>query len=191
MLECKDLEFSYDGKNKVLSGVTLSFEKGKFYGIFGPNGSGKSTLLKLLTGELKSRCGTVFPRWCSALERARYIALVEQQIPAALPLTVAETAALGRYPWEQNGENDEKDDKKLRETCQEFESMFVNLMLKEMRKTIPESDFMPQSFATQTFEEMYDEEIAKSVSKGKGIGIADAMYRQMSYQLSKQYKVEE
>ena len=108
MLECKDLEFSYDGKNKVLSGVTLSFEKGKFYGIFGPNGSGKSTLLKLLTGELKSRCGTVFPRWCSALERARHIALVEQQIPAALPLTVAETAALGRYPWEQNGKNDEK-----------------------------------------------------------------------------------
>lgn len=86
---------------------------------------------------------------------------------------------------------DTKDDEKLKETCQEFESMFVNLMLKEMRKTIPESDFMPQSFATQTFEEMYDEEIAKSVSKGKGIGIADAMYRQMSYQLSKQYKVEE
>jgi Rod binding domain-containing protein len=50
---------------------------------------------------------------------------------------------------------------------------------------------MPKSFATQTFEEMYDEEVAKSISKGKGIGIADAMYRQMSYQLSKQYKVEE
>ncbi|MBR2873160.1 MAG: ABC transporter ATP-binding protein [Lentisphaeria bacterium] len=104
MLECKNLEFSYDGKNKVLSGVTLSFERGKFYGIFGPNGSGKSTLMKLLTNEIKSTGGTVSPLWRSPLERARNIALVEQQIPSSLPLTVAETVALGRYPWERNCE---------------------------------------------------------------------------------------
>lgn len=98
MLECRHLDFSYNGKEKVLSDITLSFEKGLFYGIYGANGSGKSTLLQLLTGELKSSSGVVSPCWRSPRERAQYIALVEQQIPPSLPLTVAEVAALGHYP---------------------------------------------------------------------------------------------
>lgn len=101
MLECRNLSFSYDTRNKVLKNITLSFETGTFYGIFGPNGSGKSTLLKLLTRELKSSCGQVLPRWDSPLMRAQHIALVEQQIPASLPLSVAEIAALGTYPWKK------------------------------------------------------------------------------------------
>ena len=99
MLECKNLVFSYDGKNNVLSEITLKFEPGRFYGIFGPNGSGKSTLLKVLTRELRPASGTLAPQWKNPLERSREIALVEQQIPVSLPLTVAETVALGRYPW--------------------------------------------------------------------------------------------
>ena len=104
MIGCKNLEFSYNGKQKVLSGVSLGFEAGKFYGIYGPNGSGTSTLLKILTGELKCSSGSVSPMWRSSLERARHIALVEQQIPHSIPLTVAETAALGNYPWERSSE---------------------------------------------------------------------------------------
>jgi iron complex transport system ATP-binding protein len=100
MLECRHLDFSYDGKEKVLSDISCSFEKGVFYGIYGANGSGKSTLLKLLTGELKSTSGSVSPGWRSVLERARQVALVEQQIPASLPLSVSEVAALGSYPRE-------------------------------------------------------------------------------------------
>ena len=102
MLECKDLVFSYDKKTNVLSGITLKFEPGRFYGIFGPNGSGKSTLLKVLTRELRPVSGTLSPQWKNPLERSRQIALVEQQIPGNLPLTVAETVALGRYPWENS-----------------------------------------------------------------------------------------
>ena len=102
MLECKDVEFSYNGKEKVLDKVTLAFEAGKFYGIYGPNGSGKSTLLKVLTGELKSSAGSVSPNWRTFLERAQHVALVEQQILQSIPLTVAETASLGSYPWERS-----------------------------------------------------------------------------------------
>lgn len=102
MLECNNLTFSYDGKNNVLSGITLKFEPGRFYGIFGPNGSGKSTLLKVLTRELRPASGTLSPQWKNPLERSRQIALVEQQIPVNLPLSVAETVALGRYPWENS-----------------------------------------------------------------------------------------
>ena len=99
MIRCKELFYSYDGKNFAVEKVSCAFEPGRFYGIFGPNGSGKSTLLKLLTGELYPTSGAVSPCWNHILDRAKNIALVEQQIPPSLPLTVAEVSALGSYPW--------------------------------------------------------------------------------------------
>ena len=83
----------------------------------------------------------------------------------------------------------EKDDKKLKETCQEFESLFVSMMMKEMRKTVPDGGLLSSSFATDTYQDMFDEEISKAASKGNGIGIADAMYRQISAKLKNTYKV--
>ena len=82
----------------------------------------------------------------------------------------------------------EKDDKKLREACEGFESLFLNMMLKEMRKTVPDND---SSYAMGIYQEMLDENIAEVASKGKGIGIADAMYKQLSSQLKNSYKIEE
>lgn len=83
----------------------------------------------------------------------------------------------------------EKDDKKLKEVCKDFESIFVNLLLKEMRKSVPENELMPKSFATQTFEEMLDEKISDNISKENGIGIADMMYKQMSKKLNDTYRI--
>ena len=83
----------------------------------------------------------------------------------------------------------EKDDKKLKETCQEFESLFVSMMMKEMRKTVPDGGLLSSSFATDTYQDMFDEEISKAASRGNGIGIADAMYRQISTKLKNTYKV--
>jgi len=84
----------------------------------------------------------------------------------------------------------EKDDAKLKEACEGFESLFLNMMLKEMRKTVPESE-TSNSYAMGMYQEMLDEEIAENASKGKGIGIADSMYRQLSSQLKNTYKIEE
>lgn len=84
----------------------------------------------------------------------------------------------------------ENDDQKLKEACEGFESLFLNMMLKEMRKTVPESE-LGSSYAMSTYQEMLDENIAENASKGKGIGIADAMYRQMSTKLKNTYKVNE
>ena len=49
-------EFSGD---IVLHPVSISFEKGKIYGIIGRNGSGKTVLLKIISGFLKPTTGTV------------------------------------------------------------------------------------------------------------------------------------
>lgn len=72
-----------------------------------------------------------------------------------------------------------EDDKKLMEVCRDFESIFVQMMLKEMRNTIHEDGFVEKSQGTKIFEEMHMEELAKEMTKGdNSIGIAKMMYEQ-------------
>ena len=99
MIELKNVSLAYSRGNPVLKGVSARFKSGRLYGIFGPNGCGKSTLLKLITGELAPDTGSISPRWNDPLERACRLAMVEQEIPGRIPLTVREVIALGRYPW--------------------------------------------------------------------------------------------
>lgn len=48
MITIKNLSFSYDKDNKILSEINLSIPTGKFSLLIGPTGCGKSTLLKIL-----------------------------------------------------------------------------------------------------------------------------------------------
>jgi flagellar protein FlgJ len=71
------------------------------------------------------------------------------------------------------------EDNKLKEVCKEFESIFLYMMFKEMKNTIPESGIIEKSQGTKVFEEMYLEELSKEITKGdNGIGIAEMMYQQ-------------
>ena len=49
MLEIIDIKKSF-GKKEVLKGISLTFEKGKVYGIVGKNGAGKTTLFRGIAG---------------------------------------------------------------------------------------------------------------------------------------------
>jgi len=82
----------------------------------------------------------------------------------------------------------EKDEEKLRQVCRDFESIFVNMVFKQMRATIPKSELIPDNFARQTFEGMLDEELAKEASKGEGIGIGEMLYKQLSAKMKNTYK---
>ena len=76
---------------------------------------------------------------------------------------------------------EEREAQKLREACQGFEAMFLSMMYKQMRATVPESElFGKKSNAIQIFEDMRDTELMNSVAKGGGIGIADMMYKQLT-----------
>lgn len=72
-------------------------------------------------------------------------------------------------------------DDNLKKACRDFESIFVNYMMKQMRQTVnKENNVMGTSRAEEMYTSMLDSEVAKDVSKARGIGLADMMYRQMS-----------
>lgn len=47
-VEIKSISFSYDGKNPILTDVSISAPKGKMIAVVGPTGSGKTTIMNLL-----------------------------------------------------------------------------------------------------------------------------------------------
>lgn len=71
-------------------------------------------------------------------------------------------------------------DKELMNACKEFESIFMHMLLKQMRSTIPEGGLTEKSTAREIFEDMYDQELAKKATeRGEGIGIAKMLYNQL------------
>lgn len=73
-----------------------------------------------------------------------------------------------------------KDEEKLKDACRQFESVFMNMLMKNMRNTIHEDGIMKKSHAREMFEGMLDEKIAEESSKGEGMGLAKQMYKQLS-----------
>jgi branched-chain amino acid transport system permease protein len=58
VLSCEALERSFEGVQAV-SGISLSFQRGRLTGIIGPNGAGKSTALAMLAGTLAPTAGKI------------------------------------------------------------------------------------------------------------------------------------
>lgn len=73
-----------------------------------------------------------------------------------------------------------KDDKELKDAAKQFESVFINMMLKTMRTTIPEGQgYIEKSNATKTYESMLDEELSKGMAQGGGFGLSDMIYKSL------------
>ncbi|MBI3544811.1 MAG: rod-binding protein [Deltaproteobacteria bacterium] len=60
-----------------------------------------------------------------------------------------------------------------------MEQMLVNLMISEMRKSVPENDVIPLSQGERIFRDMLDQEYAGHISESGSLGIADLIVAQM------------
>ena len=59
ILELKDIAMGFGGM-ELFSGINMSIEKNKIYGIIGTNGSGKTTLFNIISGVYTPKHGQVF-----------------------------------------------------------------------------------------------------------------------------------
>ncbi len=73
--------------------------------------------------------------------------------------------------------------KKLFDASVEFESMFVKLMLNQMRKTVEKQNMIHGGYAEDIFEDMLYDEYSKEISKNESLGIAEQIYTTMSKSL--------
>ena len=102
-----DVDFAYPGapvgRRLALANLRLTVESGEILGVIGPNSAGKTTIIRLLTKVVSPSRGEIvfdgislagWSRW----ELARHVAVVPQDMPAALPFTVEQLVLMGRYP---------------------------------------------------------------------------------------------
>jgi len=88
---------------RVLDEVDLACHTGRVTGLLGPNGSGKTTVLRVAAGLRRPDAGRVSIAGADLArmrprERARLLALVEQESSTSLDLTVRDVVRLGRTP---------------------------------------------------------------------------------------------
>jgi iron complex transport system ATP-binding protein len=103
-LSVADVTVRVDDKTLV-DAATFDAPAGAVTALLGPNGAGKSTLVRVVAGVLRPASGTVHFGSDDLLamrrrDRARRVALVEQDATTELPLTARAVAGLGRTPHE-------------------------------------------------------------------------------------------
>jgi len=74
------------------------------------------------------------------------------------------------------GQAAQDSNKAIRETSQQFEAMFIEMMMKSMRESVEKSD-LNESSAEDTFQGMFDKEVAHQMAKRGTVGIADMLVR--------------
>jgi flagellar protein FlgJ len=75
---------------------------------------------------------------------------------------------------------DNADKKELMDACKHFEGVFLNMLLKQMRNTVQKTEISEAVSGREMYESMLDETIIDTVSKRGDLGIAKAMYKQLS-----------
>ncbi len=84
---------------------------------------------------------------------------------------------------ELRGKAQQNQDKALKESAQQFEGLFIQMMMKSMREAnAPMKDEDNQSQAMETFEGMFDKEISLQMSKRGAMGVGAFMERAVKQQ---------
>jgi flagellar protein FlgJ len=72
-----------------------------------------------------------------------------------------------------------QDPQALREAARQFEGLFTAMMLKSMREGSLGGG-LGDSQETQTYQEMYDQQLALQMAHGKGLGLAEMLMQQLT-----------
>lgn len=67
--------------------------------------------------------------------------------------------------------------KRLKECCQEFESFMTSFIVKSMREGVMRAEEPDRALGM--YEGMMDQAVCKEFSRGRGLGLANAIYKQL------------
>ncbi len=112
MISVKNVGFGIDGR-MLLNPFSMEFKRSELVVILGPNGAGKSTLIQLLAGYLDPTVGNVsyhnqdLKNWKTDL-LAKNRAYLHQQSNVFGSFTVQEIVEMGRYPYQESREEQQR-----------------------------------------------------------------------------------
>ncbi len=79
-----------------------------------------------------------------------------------------------------------QDPEAIKMAAQQFESMFINMVLKSMREA--NSSMKSDLFSNDSqnlYQEMYDQQLSSQLSENKGIGLSEVLIKQLNKSLGK------
>ena len=69
---------------------------------------------------------------------------------------------------------------RLEKACSEFESIFINYMLKSMRTAVTEDGLLGNTNESKIIRSMFDENLALGMAKGKGMGLGKMLFASLN-----------
>jgi len=107
--------------------------------------------------------------------------------PTPFPLkTAPRFFALTRTPLAPTPATSPEEEKRRAEAlkaAQDFEAIFMAHLLKTMRSSmVPKGGFLKQTFASNTYQQLFDEELSTQLAHGKGLGLSEMLYREFMRQ---------
>ncbi len=82
---------------------------------------------------------------------------------------------------EKTSERSAEDEKKLKKACADFEAIFISLMFRTMRQTVPTSGYFKAMPGKDVYTMMMDQKLAEELAhRGEGLGIQKMLYNQLN-----------
>jgi len=82
---------------------------------------------------------------------------------------------------EKASERSEEEEKKLKKACADFEAIFISLMFRTMRQTVPTSGYFKAMPGKDVYTMMMDQKLAEELAhRGGGLGIQKMLYNQLN-----------
>ncbi|ADH87012.1 rod-binding protein [Desulfurivibrio alkaliphilus] len=78
--------------------------------------------------------------------------------------------------------SDKEGNPQLRQACAEFEAIILQKFLSMARQTGPQSDLLGGGHAEEMYQSLHDQELARHLASGKGMGFGEMLYRQINQQ---------
>jgi Rod binding domain-containing protein len=76
----------------------------------------------------------------------------------------------------------EMSDKEIKEVGQQFEAMLLHQLLSAMRKSVPKSGLFEESSASDTYKDLFDQNIAEQVAAASQTGIGETLAQDIKRQ---------
>ncbi len=94
------------------------------------------------------------------------------------PSVYTDMQSLAQLRGKVRADGSDQSPETLRKVAGQFEAMFINMMLKTMRESSLGEGLMDND-QTKFYQGMYDQQISQELTKGKGLGLADMLVRQL------------